>query len=63
MQHPHKFKVGRTVRFTPGPMHAGGRGGTYKITRLLPPSGDDNQYRIQSIDDGHERVVKEDELT
>ncbi len=34
--------------------------GRYEIVRLMPPTvGGDNQYRIKSLHDGHERVVKE----
>ena len=60
----HKFKVGQTVHFTSGPYGrgAGGAGGAYKITQLLPPEGDDRQYRIKSANEPHERVVKESQL-
>jgi len=45
----HKFKVGQTVHFTSGPYgRGGGGGGAYKVTQLLPPEGDDCQYRIKS---------------
>ena len=30
--------------------------------QLLPPEGDDRQYRIKSSDEPHERVVKESQL-
>ncbi len=36
----HKFKVGQ--------FGAGRGSGIYKITQLLPPEGDDFQYRIKS---------------
>ena len=62
MQYPHRFKVGETVQFTPSPVIASAQRGTYKIVRLMPPVGDDNQYRIQSVSDGHERVVREGEI-
>jgi hypothetical protein len=32
------------------------------VTQLLPPEGDDRQYRIKSSDEPHERVVKESQL-
>jgi hypothetical protein len=60
----HKFKVGQTVRIVPNgkdgyhPMPAG----KFSITGLLPPDGAENQYRIKSALDGHERVVKEGRL-
>jgi hypothetical protein len=58
----HKFKVGQTVSFTSGPFGRGGATGIYKITQLLPPEGDDFQYRIKSASEPHERVVKESQL-
>jgi len=36
--------------------------GIYKVTQLLPPEGDDHQYRIKSASEPHERVVKESQL-
>ena len=43
--HEHKFKVGQSVSFTSGPFGRGGTNGIYKVTHLLPPEGDDHQYR------------------
>jgi hypothetical protein len=56
--HEHKFKVSQSVFFTSGPF---GRGGT-NVTQLLPPEGDDHQYRIKNADEPHERVIKESQL-
>ena len=42
---------------------AGRARGIYKITQLLPPDGDDFQYRIKSAAEPHERMVKESQLT
>ena len=59
----HKFKVGQSVLFTSGPYgRGGGTGGVYKVTQLLPPEGDDRQYRIKSANEPHERVAKESQL-
>jgi hypothetical protein len=58
----HRFKVGQTVHYTSGPYGRGGASGVYKITQLLPPEGDDSQYRIKSANEPHERVVKESQL-
>ena len=58
----HKFKVGQSVSFASGPFGRGGASGIYKITQLLPPEGDDNQYRIKSASEPHERVAKESQL-
>jgi hypothetical protein len=58
----HKFKVGQSVSLTSGPIGRGGADGIYKVTQLLPPEGDDFQYRIKSASEPHERVVKESQL-
>jgi hypothetical protein len=58
----HKFKVGQSVNFMSGPFGRGGTNGIYKVTQLLPPEGDDYQYRIKSASEPHERVVKESQL-
>lgn len=57
----HKFRVGQVVVAQenlfgvtpPGP---------YEVTRLLPPTGMSNQYRVKSLKNGHERVVREDDI-
>jgi hypothetical protein len=58
----HKFAVGQTVRFLPDRYHGGGPG-SFKIVRLLPEAASVLQYRVKSQVDGHERVVREDQLT
>jgi hypothetical protein len=58
----HKFKIGQTVQYTSGPYGRGSSSSVYKITQLLPPEGDDRQYRIKSASEPHERVVKESQL-
>jgi len=57
----HKFKIGQIVSYTSGPY--GRATGLFKITQLLPPEGDDMQYRIKSDTEPHERVVKESQLS
>ena len=59
----HKFAIGQTVRFSPGRQSSARPGGSYRIVRLLPSEADDYQYRVKSIADGHERVVKESQLS
>ena len=59
----HKFAVGQTVRFSPGVHSPASIKGNYKVVRLLPAEANDHQYRIQSTVDGHERVVRESQLT
>jgi hypothetical protein len=59
---PHKFKIGQSVSLMSGSFGRGGTNGIYKVTQLLPPEGDDCQYRIKNADEPHERVVKESQL-
>jgi len=58
----HKFKIGQLVNYTSGPFGAGIATGVYKITRLLPPEGNDFQYKIKNAAEPHERVAKESQL-
>ena len=58
-----KFAIGQTVRFSPDRHPGGARPGSFKIVRLLPESASVLQYRVKSQVDGHERVVREDQLT
>jgi len=60
--HEHKFEVGQSVSFMSGPFCRGGANDIYKVTQLLPPGGNDCQYRIKNADEPHERVVKERQL-
>jgi hypothetical protein len=50
------------VSFISGSFRRGGTNGISKIAQLLPPEGDDCQYRIKKADEAHERVVKESQL-
>ena len=58
----HKFKIGQTVNYTSGPFGRSMTSSIYKVTQLLPPEGDDFQYRIRSASEPHERVAKESQL-
>ena len=58
----HKFAVGQTVRFLPDRQQAAAVRGQFKIMRLLPEAASVLQYRVKSQQDGHERVVREDQL-
>jgi hypothetical protein len=58
----HKFKIGQTVNYTSGSFGIGRGSGVYKVTQLLPPEGDEFQYKIKSAAEPHERVVKESQL-
>lgn len=59
----HKFKIGQTVVFTPNMSHVSTARGSYEIVRLLPSETADCQYRVKNSRDGHERVVRESDLS
>jgi len=58
----HKFKVGQIVT-----MRADAKrnvpGGMYEISKQLPGEGYEPEYRIKSINELHERVARENDLT
>jgi hypothetical protein len=58
----HKFRIGESVHFTTGAYTRGGASGVYKVTQLLPSEGDEQQYRIKSATEPHERVAKQSQL-
>ena len=58
----HKFAVGQTVRFSPDRNQQGAVRGGFTVVRLLPEAASVLQYRVKSQMDGHERVVREDQL-
>lgn len=58
----HKFSIGQNVRYTAGPLSRTGSSGPFKIVKLLPPEGDEQQYRIKSAGEAFERVAKESQL-
>ena len=58
----HKFTLGQTVHYVSNMLGRKAAGGTYRIVRLLPPDGDDFQYRIKSVSEAYERVAKESQL-
>jgi hypothetical protein len=59
---PHKFKVGDIVSVQPA-MSRNIPGGVYEVTQRLPETGGEFHYRIKSVNEPHERVVRESELT
>jgi hypothetical protein len=58
----HRFSVGQTVRFSPDRNQQVAARGSFKVVRLLPEEASVLQYRVKSQFDGHERVVREDQL-
>lgn len=58
----HKFKVGETV-FLRSAASRNAPSGAYQVTKQLPGTGGEHEYRIKSASEPHERVVRESELT
>jgi hypothetical protein len=60
----YKFKAGQIVRILPDRQEREGNGEnrSFRVMRLLPSERGMNQYRIKSTEDGHERVVRENEV-
>jgi hypothetical protein len=58
----HKFTVGQTVRFSPDRYQLSSAQGTFSIVQQLPEAASILQYRVKSQRDGHERIVREDQL-
>jgi hypothetical protein len=58
----HKFSIGQTVRFSPDRNQEVAARGSFTVVRLLPEEASVFQYRVKSQRDGHERVVREDQL-
>jgi hypothetical protein len=61
----HKFNIGQAVDLTPT-THRSAATGDYEILRLMPIEDGNPQnpsYRIKSIVEKHERVVRENEIT
>jgi hypothetical protein len=58
----HKFQIGQTVFLIPSP---GLKipGGAYVVTRKLPERDGEFEYRVKSVTEPHERVVREGELS
>ena len=58
----HKFKVGQTVTIIPA-ISRNIPGGIYQVTKQLPDNDGECKYRIKSVNEPHERVARESELT
>ncbi len=57
-----KFQIGQAVEFFPNRGVDHKARGRYPIVRLLPMDGNTPQYRVKNKIDGHERMVRENEL-
>ncbi len=56
-----RVRAGQAVRLYRSPNRSAAAG-EYKIVRALPDSGGEREYRIKSLSEPHERVVRESEL-
>lgn len=56
-----RFRSGQTVRLVRNPSRAAAEG-EFEIVRPLPDDGGETQYRIKSVREPHDRVVKESDL-
>ena len=59
----HKFHIGEIVQLSPSMLRRAS-GGVYEVTKRLPESesAGEYEYRVKSISEPHERVVRESEL-
>lgn len=58
----HIFAVGQSVRLKGGFRQPAQLPGVFRVTALLPATGDMPQYRIRNDDERHERVTTQDNL-
>jgi hypothetical protein len=61
MPSTYKFHVGQLVQLSPA-ISRNVPGGSYEIIKKLPESRGEFEYRIKSMNEPHERVVRESEL-
>jgi hypothetical protein len=62
---PHIYRVGQTVRFNKnnsGIALGVAPTGNFRVIGLLPDTQGKNQYRVESTNDGHQRVAVESEI-
>ena len=57
----HQFRTGQTVRLVRSSLRSAADG-EFEVVRPLPDDGGETQYRIKSVREPHERVVKESDL-
>jgi hypothetical protein len=58
----HKYRIGQLVELKPA-VNRNIPGGTFEITKRLPENHGEYEYRIKSMNEPHERVARESELT
>jgi hypothetical protein len=57
----HQFHVGQLVQLAPA-ISRNVPGGSYEIIKKLPERDGEYEYRINSMNEPHERVARESEL-
>jgi hypothetical protein len=58
----HKFKVGQIVTIRPA-LSRNVPGGVYIVIKQLPENQGEFEYRIKGVEEVHERIARESELT
>jgi hypothetical protein len=58
----HKYAIGDRVRLAISKYAGDVPPGTYTISRQLPAEANVYQYRVRHLQDGHERVVRENQI-
>jgi hypothetical protein len=58
----HKFAVGDRVRLVVDKYAGDVPPGVYTISRRLPVEANVCQYRVKHVEDGHERMVRENQI-
>ncbi len=58
----YKFAVGDRVRLNVSRYGGDVPAGVYTISRRLPVEANVCQYRVKHVQDGHERVVRENQV-
>jgi hypothetical protein len=57
----HKFHIGQVVQLRPD-VSRNIPGGSYEVTKQLPDSGGEFEYRVKSAAEPYQRVAREREL-
>jgi len=57
-----KYRSGQLVRLSRNLPYKSAAEGEYKVVRQLPETDGELRYRIKSVREPHERVVREDDL-
>jgi hypothetical protein len=58
----HKYKIGQVLDLLPNRGASNRKAGECKIVALLPYEGQVIQYRVQSTNETHQRIVSETDL-